>query len=40
MEWLLVPPGTGCEDQATEQQRRLAALVAELAPLDQREGKE
>ena len=39
MEWLLVPPGTGCALQATEQQRRLAALVAELAPPpDQQEG--
>jgi len=39
MEWLLVPPGTGCAYQATEQQRRLAALVAELAPPpDQPEG--
>jgi hypothetical protein len=39
MEWLLVPPGTGCAYQATEQQRRLAALLAELAPSpDQPEG--
>jgi cytochrome b561 len=31
MERLLVPRGTGCALQATQQQRRLAALVAELA---------
>ena len=41
MEWLTVPPGIGCAYQATEQQRRLAALVAELLPsLHEREGKE
>ncbi|HUW83797.1 MAG TPA: FecR family protein [Phycisphaerae bacterium] len=41
MEWLLVPPGTGCAYQATEQQRRLAALVAELVlSSEQREGRE
>lgn len=30
MEWFLVPAGNGCVSQATEQQRKLAALVAEL----------
>lgn len=39
MEWLLVPPGTGCAYQATEQQRRLATLVTALVPIpDQQEG--
>ena len=40
-EWLLVPVGTGCAPQASEQQRKLAALVAELAPAlpDQRQGQ-
>jgi len=32
MEWLLLPAGTGCAPQASDQQRRLAALVAELTP--------
>jgi len=39
MEWLLVPPGTGCAYQATERQRRLAALAAELTPPDQQGGE-
>jgi hypothetical protein len=40
-EWLLVPVGTGCAPQASEQQRKLAAPVAELAPVlpDQRQGQ-
>ena len=32
MEWLLVPTSTGCAPQATDQQRKLAAMVAELTP--------
>ena len=41
LEWLTVPTTTGCAFQATEQQRWLAALVAELTPSpNQREGKE
>ena len=38
IQWLLVPPGTGCAYQATEQQTTLAELVTELTfPLDQQE---
>ncbi len=33
MEWPLAAAGTGCASQASEQQRRLAELVAKLAPL-------
>ena len=32
MEWVLVPAGTGCAPQVSEQQRKLAALVVELTP--------
>lgn len=39
-EWLLLPRGTACAPEASEQQRALATLVAELTPSapDQREG--
>jgi hypothetical protein len=41
MEWLLVPPGTGCAPHASDKQRKLAALVAESTPAlpEQREDK-
>jgi len=38
MEWLLVPPGTGCAHQATERQRWLASLVTEVMRPEQPEG--
>lgn len=42
MEWFVMPKGNGCTPQAVQQQRKLAAMVAELmlaSPARRREGK-